>query len=725
MSNIVIVSNRLPISVRKVDGKLEFYPSAGGLATGLGSITKDKKSRWIGWPGIAADELSEREKHLVVAKMRRHNCYPIFLTKKQLETYYNGYSNSILWPFFHSLPADLSNQEKQWKAYQQVNALFADAVMALTKQKSTIWVHDYQLLLLPNLLRRERPHDAIGFFLHIPFPSSKQFAELKHGTALLLGMLGANLVGFHTTQYARDFLESCTALGVGVVNENEVIAGTRVVRVTDFPIGIDYEKFADASSSLAVQQEVKKLQATYGKRKIILTVDRLDPSKGLVERLQAYQALLDQTPELRSKVVMIMLAVPSRTEVAAYKALKIRLEKLVQSINQTYGTAAWEPVSYLYTSLPFEKLTALYQLADVAFIAPLKDGMNLVAKEYIASQPTQNGVLVLSKTAGAAEELRDAILVNPKKRESLVRGLTRALAMPKDELQKRAVRMQKQISTNTIQEWAGSFMKTLQVAERGYQPSTKSLRGKHLQQLTAAYHSSKKPVLLLDYDGTLHSFVATPDLAKPSAALLALLKKLTAKSTVVLVSGRSQYDLEKWFGKLPLTLIAEHGAKVKLAGKPWKQVVDSATAWKKVIRPALEKYAHLTPGAFVEEKDCSLVWHYRRSPNYYAQKNLTILRGALKPALRTYGLAAHNGNKVLEVKSPAANKGMAIQPWLKSSSSFVLVIGDDYTDEDMFAASGPHVYSVKVGRGKTHARYRLGAVPEVIDLLERLAESKF
>lgn len=716
------MSNRLPISVKKVDGELEFSPSSGGLASGMSFYTKRRDSKWIGWSGIVNEELTEADKHVITRELAKQRCIPVFLSQQQVEEFYNGFSNSILWPFFHNLAADFSDHERYWKAYRHVNQLFADAVFATSQPDSTFWVHDYQLLLLPGILRQERPTSTIGYFLHTPWPSVKTFKDLPHAKSILRGLIGADLVGFHTTAYANHFLDACHDLRAGIVDEKQIILPDRVVKVTDFPISIDYLKFAEANKSPDVQKEVKKLRRKYGQYKIILTVDRLDITKGFLERLQAYQDFLAQNPKLHGKVIMLMLAVPSRTDIDAYRELKDHVEELVEDINNTYGTSSWKPIIYMFKSVSFEELSAMYQIADIAFITPLQDGMNLVAKEYVASKPNKNGVLILSQTAGAAEELTNAILVNPTKPKTLVKALSKALAMKPKELQKRLDTMQDYLANNTAQDWASSFMKILQEPVPGTSGGTHYLRNKYFAQLLHDFGLAKSRLILLDYDGVLARFRSDPNTAKPTIQVRNLLAKLadSPNNELVLISGRSRADLEKWFGTYPISLAAEHGGVVKRRGKQWQKIAHTSSAWKNIIQPALEKYAAKTPGAFVEEKECSLVWHFRKAQPYYAQKNIVILKRALKPFLKPYGLGLFMGNGILEIKLLSTNKGEAATKWLKPKPDFILAIGDDYTDEDMFASLPGHAYTVKVGRGRTVARYRLTNIQEVLHLLKKL-----
>ena len=720
---VIIVSNRLPVSVKRTDdGKLEFYPSVGGLATGLSAYVANKKNKWIGWPGLPSEQLSEADKEHITQELLKHNCYPVFLSQKQLDGYYNGYSNSILWPLLHDMPANLEQHDIWWKAYRNVNKVFAEAVLHLSEPGSTIWVHDYQLFVLPAFLRAERPTDKIGFFLHVPFPSFDHFEALPSIKSLIKGMLGSDLVGFHTPSYVEKFLAACTELGTGIVGEKQVILEDRVVRVTQFPISIDYAKFTKATRLRGVRREVKRLRRQYKGKRIILTVDRLDPTKGLVERLRAYEKFLQQTPNLHEKVVMVMLAVPSRTEIDEYQQLRQRLEKLVSKVNKEFSTPTWQPVDYMYTSLPFEKLAALYQVADVAFIAPLRDGMNVVAKEYIASRGKQDGVLILSATAGASEELTEALIVDPSKPSTLVDALTQAFTMPRRELKRRVRHMQKHIETHTVHMWAGTFMKALQQPVAGVRHWTRPLNRIRKRRVISAYHKAEHKLLVLDYDGVLVPFANYYPNAQPPESLGILLTKLAAQpnTEVVVISGRSRHDIDAWLGDLPVSLAAEHGAVIRHVGhKTWRRTTNVKSGWQKDILPILQVYAAKTPGAKVEVKEHSLVWHYREASPYYAHKHLVILKRLLKPIVKQAHLELHEGNKIFEVRPKDVNKGKAVGSWLLIDTlDFVLAIGDDETDEDTFAVLPSTAYTVKVGRGRTLANFRLSNVPAVLSLLK-------
>jgi len=725
MSQVIIVSTRLPVSVSKKDGKLSFSPSIGGLATGLSSYVSDKQNTWIGWPGISSDELTKQDKQDIVAELAKHNCNPVFLTKRQIDDFYNGYSNDVLWPIFHKLPYSKRSATKHkqwWQSYRSVNQLFSDTASSLARPRSQIWVHDYQLMLVPEMLRREVNNSSIGFFLHIPFPDSKALSKLPERSKLLQGVLGSDLAGFHTPSYVADFLQNCQDSEIGLVGADQVITEDHAVKVTNFPMGIDYRKYADARKSKAVKEATKRYRKRYRGKKVIVAVDRMDPSKGLVERLHAYRELLVTKPKLQNKVVFALIAAPSRTEIAAYKNLALKLDSVVAEINQTFGSEKWQPVDFMNTSQPFEEVSALFSVAAVSFKKKLRDGMNLAAKEFVASN-RKRGVLILSETAGAAEELHDALIVDPKKPSTLVDALQEALDMPRRELRGRLRRMQTQLSNNTVQNWAINFVTTLQKPVPGTRPRTLTVKTKQSAEIVKKYNNSKKRLLLLDYDGSLVPFSSNYGSAKPPKTVRDILLALHSdkRNDTVLISGRSADDLQKWFGDIGIGIIAEHGASWKYSGqKKWSTNERAETRWKTVLQPTLEKYAGLTPGARVEVKPHSLVWHYRDSPPYYAQKYAVIIKRALKPIVNTYGLKVFQGNKILEIKNPHINKGSAVQPLLKNHHDFVLAIGDDFTDEELFKALPEGAITLKVGRGATWASYRLHDVTDVISTLKRL-----
>jgi len=725
----IIVSNRLPISVSKRNGKLVFTKSSGGLATAMASLSTTENQLWIGWPGISAEELTDEEKHLVTKRLSEKGYAPVFLTKAQIQGFYNDYANNTLWPLFHYFQSLPQHNDASWQAYQQVNALFAKEVAVHARPHARIWVHDYHLMLAPSLLRTALPKSTIGFFLHTPFPSYEIFRLLPTRKEILEGILGADLIGFHIYDYTRHFLSSVLRI-CGIENNTGVILkDNRVIKTDIFPIGIDYKKFVRALRSAKTQTELKKLAKRYRNQKIVLSVDRLDYSKGIPKRLEAYEKFLADYPEHHKTVTLVMIAVPSRTEVDVYRELRETVEKIVSRINGMYGTIDWTPVSYQFQNLPFEQIVALYHKSDIALVTPLRDGMNLVAKEYVASKGTTPGVLILSEMAGASDELSEAIKVNPTDSNEIARSLHQALTLPKAQQLARLASMQRRLSHYTVQHWASDFVQQLDQAHRPQLPNDdKLLDTQSEHHIAEAFKTAKRRLILLDYDGTLKDFVPTPDpaAAAPSPSLLSLLANLAdlPDTTLAIISGRSRLALESWFAKTPqLTLAAEHGAWFKKKNT-WHQQKATLKAHRTAIINLLEHYAERTPGVQIEQKDFAIVWHYRNVLPELAFARNAQLRYELKQLLDTTDIGIYNGSKVIEIKPRNIHKGAVCENLLaENPADFVLCIGDDYTDEDMFKALPAQSFTIKVGLDDTAARYQIASVGQVTQLLTTLIAS--
>ena len=720
MQKMIIVSNRLPVSILKTGGKIKVKRSVGGLATGLGSFYKDYKSVWIGWPGIASERI-RGEKTVIRELLDEENCAPVFLSQKDVEKYYYGFSNKTLWPLFHYFTQFVIYDDSFWKNYVSVNREFARAVLKVADKDDIIWVHDYQLMLLPMMLRKKLPDNPIGFFLHIPFPAFEVFRTLPWRKEIIEGLLGADLIGFHTYDYATYFLDSVRRLFGYESTLGKINFKDRIIKVDAFPMGIDYDKFANASKDPAVQKSVKSVRRTVGERKVILSVDRMDYTKGILQRLDAYDKFLDTYPQYKGKVTMILVAVPSRSHVEQYASLKKSVDEKVGAINGKHGMIDWTPIHYLYRSLPFNRLTALYLVADIAPITPLRDGMNLVAKEFVATKTDGKGVLILSEMAGAAKELDGALIVNPNSDDELVAALKTAMDMPVKEQIERNRMMQERLKRYTVTHWAEDFIKVLhEVKETQKNYLSKELTKEVEEKIVSHFKSSKERLLLLDYDGTLIPFSSKPSYAKPDKRLIALLSALSEMGEVVIVSGRDKDTLERWFGKLNVGLIGEHGVWIKDDGENWREIMPLENEWKASIRPILEYYVDRTPGSFIEEKPFSLVWHYRN-----VQKELAITRvGELKSVLANLaanlGVEMLDGNKVVEFKNVGINKGRAALHFInKKKWDFMLAAGDDVTDEDLFSVLPDYAYSIKVRRGISVAKYDVESYVQVRNLLEK------
>lgn len=725
MHRLLIVSNRLPITVEKRKGSLRLRHNIGGLAKGLVSFYKSYNSIWIGWCGIPLDKLDRKEKKNIETRlMTDFNIYPVFLSKNDVETYYRGFCNKTLWPLFLYFPQYAVYNKGLWESYRRVNKLFCNAVMEIAEPDDVIWVHDYHLMLLPKLIREKLPDATILFFLHVPFPSFEIFRLLPWRKEILDGVFGADLIGFHTYDYVRHFLDSVRRLLGYEHTHGQITVGNHIVKLDAFPMGIDYKRFASAVCNPEVQKEINRIRKKVGNRKIILSIDRLDYTKGILQRLEAFDFFLEKNPEYKKKVILILVAAPSRTRVKYYQLLKKQVDELVGRINGKHGTIGRMLVWYLYRSLPFHDLAALYNIADVALVTPLRDGMNLIAKEFIATKTDGKGVLILSEMAGAAKELGEAITVNPNNKEDIAEALREALAMSDEEQIERNRIMQKRLQRYNVVRWASDLMDSLSHIKKLQQ----ELRARRLtyamkRKLISDYLKSSNQLILLDYDGTLVPFAEKPEKAKPDNKLLRLLEALTrdTKNEVVIVSGRDKGTLEKWFNNLNVGLIAEHGAWIREKGGKWETVEALKNDWKEEIRPILELYVDRTPDSFVEEKEFSLVWHYRRVDPELASVRARELKDILVHLTANLNLEALEGNKVIEIKNVGINKGRAALRWIsKKNWNFILAIGDDWTDEDVFAVLPESAYSIKVGLSPSQSKFSMESLMDVRSLLKEL-----
>jgi len=722
MPKTIIVSNRLPVNVTKENGNLLLKNSIGGLATGLGSIYKEANNLWIGWPGLHINQGIERIH--VTEKLKDENMHPVFLIQEEIKNYYEGFSNETLWPIFHYFSQYSVYKEIYWESYVKVNQKFCEEVLNFIEPGDTLWIHDYQLLLLPEMVRNKLPELSIGFFLHIPFPSYEMFRLLPWRRELLYGMLGSDLVGFHTYDDMRHFLSSVSRLAGYGYSTGQVNMPDRKVMVDSFPMGIDYKKYAEAAASPETIEREKRYRTSLGDQQLVLSIDRLDYSKGLPQRLMAFERFLHEYPEFKEKVSLVMVVVPSRDRVSRYQELKEEVDLLVGRINGQFGRINWTPIHYFYRSLPLEALSGFYRMAHVALVTPMRDGMNLVCKEFIASKLNKKGVLILSEMCGASKELSEAILINPNDINAMVQALYKALTMPEEEQIAHIEVMQKSLQRYNIHHWVNMFMERLGEIKT----SQKSLATKYLDQKTIDIVRMKikkagKRLFFLDYDGTLIPFSDTPEKAIPDPELLKLLKDLTAneKNQVVIISGRDRKSLESWLGHLNLDFIGEHGVWLKERGSDWRTITKLSGKWKSEIRSVLELYVDRTPGSFIEEKDYSLVWHHRKVETGLGELRTRELSSHLNYLSSNMNLQVLEGDMVVEIKSAQVNKGRAAHQWIEDfPSDYIIAIGDDWTDEDTFRAMPEDALTVKVGSTSSAAKYNLISPEEVRQFLKQL-----
>ncbi|OJV83083.1 MAG: bifunctional alpha,alpha-trehalose-phosphate synthase (UDP-forming)/trehalose-phosphatase [Bacteroidia bacterium 44-10] len=718
---IIIIANRLPVKIQREEEGFCIVRSEGGLATGLGSLETDTEIFWVGWPGIHTED--ENEKQEIIRKLHEMNFHPVFLSADQIENYYEGYSNSTIWPLCHYFFSYMEYRAEYWGAYQEVNRLFCREAIPFIEKEDMVWVQDYQLMLLPKMIRTEKPDTNIGYFHHIPFPSYELFRVLPEREAVLEGLLGADLIGFHTHDYMRHFISAIYRVLDLNCTLDEINLQDRTVHVDAFPMRINYEQFHNAPTLPEVREKSEMLREELGDTTVILSVDRLDYSKGILHRLQGFKQFLEHNPEYHKKVSLAMIVVPSRDNVDIYADLKTKIDQTIGEINGQYSRLGWTPIYYFYRSFSFEELVAMYNIAEIALVTPLRDGMNLVAKEYLACKGENNGVLILSEMAGAAIELQDAITINPNDAVEIEQAIVDALTMPEAEKKERLHKMQERISTQDVKKWAKDFVKELQSIKAQNKEILQKVVGKRqLNQIKGAYDDAAFRLLLLDYDGTLAPFVKRPEDAIPSPQLLDLLQKMTSdkKNKVVINSGRNRQVLDQWFRGLDLDFAAEHGTFYKENGR-WHENMQKKVEWDDEIIDILQHTIDKTPRSHLERKDTSLVWHYRKVDVWLAELRTQQLVNALIGPCSRLNLQIVPGNKIVEIKSPDFNKGSEVLRRLAQKDyDFVLAIGDDTTDEDMFRVLPPGGVSIKVGNFSPTAKYRIPLQSSVITFLSNL-----
>ena len=733
---LVVVSNRLPFNVSIEDGRFVFHESAGGLVTGLSAYIESRKRTltpspehvWVGWSGsnVEAPLREELKKEV----RTRFQSYPVFLSEEEMDQFYLGFCNATIWPLFHYFPSFTVYQANFWEQYKHVNEVFCETLLDVVRQGDLVWIHDYHLMLLPRMLKARAPHLPVGFFLHIPFPSFEVFRLLpgKWRREILEGLLGSDLLGFHTFEYVQHFLQSALRILGHEHHMGQILTSERIVKVDSFPMGIDFDKWSIALNNPDIRREEIDLKNTLSQVKVILSVDRLDYSKGVLNRLEGFEIFLETNPQYHGRVVLLMVVVPSRIGVHHYDLMKRQIEELVGKVNGRFGRVDWTPVVYQYRHVPFQSLVALYSVSDICLVTPLRDGMNLVAKEYIATRKDGMGVLILSEMAGAAKELAEAIIINPNNREEIAEALKEALETSVEEQRRRNQIMQRRLRRYDVTRWANDFIQALlAIKDEQKRLQARLMTPETRDELMESFESAERRLLLLDYDGTLVSYAVEPQMARPTELVLNLLGDLasTPANAVVLTSGRDKKTLETWFGMLPLSLVAEHGVWIKERNKDWRMTKPLSIDWKPRIAPLLETYTDRLPGSFVEEKEFSYVWHYRKADPELASLRAKELVDDLVHFTANIDVQVVQGNKVVEVRNAGVDKGTAALHFLsKNRFDFILAVGDDWTDEDLFKIVPPTAYSIRVGITQSYARFNLPGPTDVLELLHELRKSE-
>ncbi len=721
------MSNRLPFSLDSRARRIE--KSSGGLVTAISGIADDIPKLWVG--AVLGAEAAQLWGELTTAEQRARH-HPVFLDNETYDAYYNGTCNELLWPVFHyNTELNVASLHK-WDVYRRVNEMFADELLKILQDGDLIWVHDYHLFLLPGLLRQRRPSARIGFFLHIPFPSSDVFRQLPVREEILQSLIQADLIGFHDYSYLRHFVNSVYAV-LGIRSTLLAIEQEgHMAQLGVFPVSIDSRRFTRTASS----RMVTRLMAKHSKKSpkhLVLGVDRLDYTKGVELKLEAFRQLLLRHPDLREQVRLLQIAVPTRIDSPDYIRLKADIDQLVGSINAEFSTLDWTPIKYLFSSIPFKELLALYRMAGALLVTSKRDGMNLVSLEYAAAQDPRNpGVIILSEFAGSSAVLNQALSVNPWDSVATAEALFRALTMPADERQQRHAATMSYLRQYSATDWATSFMKRLLPKQ------ARKSRLKRRERLTPisllneiAARGPRPLLLLLDYDGTIVPIRRRPELAVLPDKSRLLLQSLTGKEgiDIVIISGRDRVFLEEQLGAFPVTLAAEHGAIFRRRGSEhWRNRIGAdRKRWYALGLSIMSDYTKRTPGSFVEKKTFALAWHYRCAQEEFAEYQARNLRADMENAMAGLPVTVITGKKVVEVRAAEANKGAFLSWYISSTGKrggrSIIAIGDDATDEEMFAVLPADAIAIRIGTATTCARYYVPTQRDAMQLLKAIDSS--
>ncbi|XP_066150260.1 uncharacterized protein Tps1 isoform X1 [Euwallacea fornicatus] len=746
--SMIVISNRLPFVLqRKKDGSLVRKASAGGLVTAVAPVVINGNGFWVGWPGIHLENPNEPipesdpDDITPTAGLKSEKVIAVQMDPAVFDSYYNGCCNATFWPLFHSMPDRASFKGEHWKNYVTANKEFAECTLRALRQlpRNTadlplIWVHDYHLMLAANWIRQYAEEEGIacklGFFLHIPFPPWDIFRLFPWSDEILQGMLACDMVGFHITDYCLNFVDCCQRnLGCRVDRKNLLVEhGGRTVRVRPLPIGIPFERFVELA------EKAPKVIST--NQKIILGVDRLDYTKGLVHRLLAFEKLLEKHPEHLEKVSLLQISVPSRTDVKEYQELKEEMDQLVGRINGRFTTPNWSPIRYIYGSLSQDELAAFYRDSAVGLVTPLRDGMNLVAKEFVACQINiPPGVLIVSPFAGAGETMHEALICNPYEIDDASEVIHRALTMPEDERILRMNYLRRREKLNDVNYWTKSFlsaMGSLQTADDHDEVGSILMPAVTLddfdEYLAKYIGNTLKLALLLDYDGTLAPIAPHPDLAIIPSETKKVLERLSNLSDVyiAIVSGRNVDNVKQMVGIDGITYAGNHGLEI-LHPDGTRFVHPMPTEFHNKVGELMRQLQETVcrDGAWVENKGALLTFHFRETPHHLRAE----LESHAKQMIEDAGFTVGKAHCAIEAKPPVQwNKGRASIYILRTAFGVdwserirIIYVGDDATDEDAMQALKGMAATFRVTSShiiKTSAERRLPSTDSVLTMLK-------
>lgn len=725
------------------DAPWSVKPCSGGnigLNNALFSIKDRLQSlAWVGTLGMPTDPLSQKTKDEIHATLGgRYNAYPVMPTDVVFDGHYNQYCKQVLWPYFHYVvqddPKNMMSQDGPYKAYQALNQQFADTIVENYQEGDIIWINDYHLMLLPGMVREKIPHATIGFFLHIPFPSSELFRCLPPRKQLLEAMLQSDVIGFQTYSFARHFLQTCARILSVDATPSGIQLDTHYCSVGIYPIGIDISALNHKISDPLVGQWVTKLKQKFGDKKLIVARDKLDYIKGVRQKLLAFEQFLIRHPEWRGEVVLVQIALST----SEHNELRAHISDVVSRVNSKFSNISYQPIVFLHQDISFAQYLALLTCADACLLTPLRDGMNLTSHEYIVCQKETHNPLILSEFTGTYGSFGASLRVNPWDYRQVGDAIHEALSMGNEEKTGRWNELYKSIETNSAQQFASNMITRLsKVHSIGRRRFSIKIPRLDPDLLTKACRTSSKRLFLFDYGGTLIPHGKPPG-SEDLNRILELLSKLTQdpRNAVYVISGRTKINIDTDLGSLPnLGLSAENGFYLKLnSGEgEWQQVYENVDfSWKPTVKEIFQYYTERTPGAYVENKDTSIVWHYRSSEGAASQfvswQAAECQNHIADSVNKNFAVHAVAGNTTIEVTPHDINKSSIANRILQETTpDFVLSIGDDRSDEDMFnflhKQKSIKVVTCAVGKKSTEANYYIPNVDAVLTTLEALAQA--
>jgi alpha,alpha-trehalose-phosphate synthase [UDP-forming]/trehalose-phosphatase len=723
---LIIVTNRQPYVYKKTPSGVKAEKTAGGLATALDDVMKAVGGTWVAWGSGNADKevVDDKDTILVPPENPTYTLKLIWLSNIDAENYYHGFSNQVLWPLCHIALERVYFRKRFWEHYKKVNRIFSEGVVDVASKDSIVWVHDYHLCLLPSLLREQMPDLTIAHFWHIPWPDWSVFRVCPHAKELIEGLLGNDLLCFQIPLFVKNFIDCVRETTNAEIDYHHqtIIYKNHLTQVKAFPISIDYEKFNSIASSKKVQKLINKIKDSYdiNSKYIAVGVDRLEYTKALIKRLQALDLFFEKYKKLRKDFTYIQISTATRLR-EPYLSYKKTVERIISEINNHYGTDDWTPIIYIDKKLDISELVSFYRMADLAIISSIYDGMNLVAKEFVASQVEHKGVLILSELAGAADELTGALLINPYDIEGFAETIYKSLIMPYNEKQSRIHQLREQVRDNDIYRWITDILS--EVATISTMKNKECVYLFNILDEIIKDIKSKNTFLFLDYDGTLTPIVSTPDKAILSNEMKDLLLELKKHYPIAIITGRSLSNIMEMVGIDGILYAGNHGAEIWDGQKEIiSHEVESCRQALKEFIDRLEKEIGDIRGIQIEDKGATASIHYRN----VSVKELGRLISTFKRISKDYETIFRitHGKKVFEIRPVNSwHKGDAVL-WLLERfdhSRYPIYIGDDTTDEDAFIAIAGKGISIGVGYN-CKADYYIKDQTEVKDFLEKLLQ---